>query len=194
LNGIVSGLVKMLRQVAGERIAVEFVPDPRIETACVDSAQMEQVLVNLTANARDAMPDGGRIVIETRSAHLDEELCKHNPWATQGHYVMLSFSDTGTGIPSELRERIFEPFFSTKEVGKGTGLGLSTVHGIVMQHEGLVHVESKPGHGTSFFIYLPAVPRETGLHAAPSTGARGSLPEKEEKRAGDVEALTISRV
>lgn len=172
LNRTLSSLMKMLHQVAGEGIAIELVPGLEIEASYADPGQMEQILINLVLNSREAMPGGGRIVIETKNVRIDADFCKQNPWAREGPYVLISFSDTGPGIAPEFRERIFEPFFSTKEKSKGAGLGLSTVYGIVKQHEGLIDFDGRPGLGASFFIYLPAALQEAGGNAH----ASGALP------------------
>jgi two-component system cell cycle sensor histidine kinase/response regulator CckA len=143
LNEAVASMEELLRRLIGEDVELETVLDPHLTAVRADPGQMEQVIVNLVVNARDAMPDGGRVTIETRS--LERSL---------GH-VVLSVSDTGVGITHEDREHIFEPFFTTKGAGKGTGLGLATVHGIVRQSGGRIEVASEPGHGATFSLYLP---------------------------------------
>jgi len=155
-NELISNLMKMLIRVIGEHISLEVKPGFGISPIFADPGQIEQILMNLCVNARDAMPDGGKIIIETENILIDAEYCRQHEWAKQGHYVVLIFSDTGCGIAHEIQERIFEPFFTTKEVGKGTGLGLATVYGIVRSHQGMIHLYSEPGHGAAFKIYLPA--------------------------------------
>ena len=123
---------------------------------------MEQILMNLATNARDAMPDGGTITISIEPVKLDDEFVQAHGYGNPGPYAMISFADTGMGIDEETRKRIFEPFFTTKEVGKGTGLGLSMVYGIIKQHEGFINVYSERGRGTIFKIYLPLIDPAAG--------------------------------
>ena len=155
LNAIVGRLHTMLKRLIGEE--VELVSVYGIDLGCVkaDPIQIEQVLLNLAINSRDAMPTGGRITITTANLESDDRYMRQNPSAKPGPCVMLSVADTGVGMDKETQARVFEPFFSTKEIGKGTGLGLSTVFGIVKQSAATIEVESEPGHGTTFKIYFP---------------------------------------
>lgn len=155
LNEVVADFEKMLSRLIGEGIAVSTDLDPGAGPVRADPSQVVQILMNLSVNARDAMRDGGTLVLATANADLVGESAKGFPEASPGQYVMLSVSDTGCGMDAETRERIFDPFFTTKETGKGTGLGLSTVYGIVRQHGGHITVESAPGKGSDFRIYLP---------------------------------------
>lgn len=157
LNEVVLSLSKMIHRVIGEHIEVEIISQPDLNTIRADKGQMEQILMNLCINARDAMPEGGKITIETVNKELDQEYCRANSWAKPGRYVVLVITDSGCGMDKETQNRVFEPFFTTKEEGKGTGLGLSTVYGIVYQHEGLINIYSKLGKGTVFKIYFPVV-------------------------------------
>ncbi|HLJ15288.1 MAG TPA: response regulator [Bryobacteraceae bacterium] len=146
----------LLRRVIGEHITITVETAKDLHVSLADPSQVDQILMNLCLNARDAMPDGGRLLLETRNVTITEEYCQTVTYALPGDYVMLSVSDTGVGMNAETIEQIFEPFFTTKEPGKGTGLGLATVYGIVKQHGGFLNVESEPGKGTTFQIYLPA--------------------------------------
>jgi len=155
LNDIVSNMMKMLQRIIGDHVSLEARYMPQKAMVRADAGMMEQVLMNLAVNSRDAMPKGGRLVIETTSADFDATTLPPCNLARPGHYIRLSVSDTGTGIAPENLPRIFEPFFTTKEIGKGTGLGLATVLGIVEQNSGWIDVQSQVGMGTTFHIYLP---------------------------------------
>jgi PAS domain S-box-containing protein len=155
LNGLVLNVDRMLRRLLGEDVELVTVQDPDLWLVRIDPGQFEQVLVNLAVNARDAMPDGGTLVIETRNVHLDEEFARTHATVHAGPHVLLAVSDTGSGMDGDVLTHIFEPFFTTKEVGKGTGLGLATCYGIVKQNRGSIWVDSEPRIGTTFRIYLP---------------------------------------
>ena len=155
LGSVVADTARMLQRTIGEDIRLELVRRGEVGTVRADRAQMEQVLVNLALNARDAMPTGGTLRIETHSVTLDEGRVAPHEGPSPGPYVMLSVADTGCGMDDQTLKRAFEPFFTTKQVGQGTGLGLSTVYGLVKQHGGLVEVDSRPGEGTTVRIYLP---------------------------------------
>jgi len=163
LNSIVSDMHGMLKRLVGEHIIIHTPTSPDLGAVKADPGQLQQVLLNLVVNARDAMPGGGTITIETSDALLEEEYTRLYPDVTPGRYVMLAVSDSGTGIPPEVVAQIFEPFFTTKEVGVGTGLGLSTCHGIIKQSGGHIAVYSEVGHGSTFKIYLPET-TESGTH------------------------------
>jgi PAS domain S-box-containing protein len=164
LNAIVTDMNKLLRRLIGENIKLEANLEPELGCVKADSGQIEQVIMNLVVNARDAMPQGGQLSIETANINLDIEYAKSYIGITPGSYVMLAVSDSGSGMDKQTQARVFEPFFTTKEQGKGTGLGLSTVYGIVKQSEGSIALYSEPGQGTTFKIYLPRV------DMAPGTG------------------------
>lgn len=155
LNELVHNVITMLQRMVGEDVAISFQPTMPIGSVHADPGQIEQVLMNLVVNARDAMPSGGKIVIETAHAEIDEHFVSQHPGSHTGEHVVLAVSDTGCGMDEVTKSQIFEPFFTTKEVGKGTGLGLSTVYGIVKQSGGYIFVESKPGDGSAFKIYFP---------------------------------------
>jgi two-component system, cell cycle sensor histidine kinase and response regulator CckA len=155
LNSITATTVSFLDRIIGKQIEFKFIAGV-LESVKADPTQIEQVLMNLCINARDSMPDGGRLVIETEMVDLDDSYCRFYPSVVPGRYAVISVSDTGVGMDSITRERIFEPFFTTKEPGKFTGMGLATVYGIVKQHGGFLHLYSEPQHGSLFRVYLPA--------------------------------------
>lgn len=150
----------MLKRTVPKMIDIELRLDRSLKTISADPAQLQQVVMNLAVNARDAMPHGGRLVIETENVRLDEQYVKSHSGTRSGEHVMLSVSDTGRGMKKETVERIFEPFFTTKEVGQGTGLGLAIVYGIVKNHGGGIDCYSEPGRGTTFKIFLPSIERK----------------------------------
>ena len=160
INETLFDLKKMLQRILVENIEFSIVQDSDTGKIKIDPGQIDQIIMNLTVNARDAMPNGGKFIIETKNTQLDDEYCKTHTEIKPGDYVLIAISDTGHGIPKEILDKIFEPFFTTKDKTKGTGLGLSTVYGIVKQNEGHISVYSEPDKGTTFKIYLPRVDDE----------------------------------
>jgi signal transduction histidine kinase/response regulator of citrate/malate metabolism len=167
LNDIVAHLARMLQRMVGEevRVRLECAPEPLLIHA--DAGMVDQILMNLAVNARDAMPQGGELNITIAARQFDDVTAAQTPLARPGSFACLSVSDTGCGIPPEVLPRIFEPFFTTKDAGKGTGLGLATVFGIVQQHQGWINVESQPGQGTTLHIFLPQLDQSPGLKRTP---------------------------
>jgi signal transduction histidine kinase/ActR/RegA family two-component response regulator len=174
LNVVVTGMLDMLRRLMGEDIEVAFKPALSLARIRADVGQLEQVIVNLAANARDAMPRGGRWTLETTSVDLDGEQAREHVGVRPGRYVLLSVTDTGMGMDEAVRRHLFEPFFTTKELGRGTGLGLATAYGIIKQSGGAILAESEVGHGTTFEVYLPHVDEEEpAAPAVPAAQPRG---------------------
>jgi two-component system cell cycle sensor histidine kinase/response regulator CckA len=175
INDLVNNLTKMLQRLLGEQMTLELKLQRQLPAILADVGMLEQILVNLTVNSRDAMPRGGKLIIETVLREIDPEYCRLHADARSGHFVCLTVTDSGTGMDPATLARVFEPFFTTKEVGKGTGLGLSTVYGIVAQHRGWVTVYSELNRGTSFKIFLPISPKaaQALTQGGPARSVRG---------------------
>ena len=176
LNERLKEVAKLIRPLMGDDVAISILPRSTNAIVEVDPAQLDQVVLNLAVNARDAMPRGGKLIIETSVVDFDESVAGQHRPMTAGRYVMLAVSDTGTGMDRETASRIFEPFFTTKELGKGTGLGLSTVYGIIKQAGGQIWVYSEPGRGTTFKVYLPCADNKVGV--APESQPEASAPSR----------------
>src|SRR3989441_3664997 len=164
INQTVGNIDKMLRRLIKEDIEFTVVLDRQLDRVKADPGQIEQIVLNLVVNARDAMPNGGKLRIQTRNVRLEKDSAQAGAGVPRGRFILLEVTDTGTGMDQETQARLFEPFFTTKAVGKGTGLGLATVYGIVKQSNGHIEVQSRLGHGSSFRIYLPAAEQAGAEH------------------------------
>ena len=182
LNNVISDLMKMVQRVIGENITLSIHPGHNPGIIRADIGQLEQILMNLCVNSRDAMPEGGKIILETGNIDIDEDYCSRHPWAEPGSYVYLNVTDTGCGISKEILSNIFEPFYTTKKAGQGTGLGLSMVYGLVKQHKGMIDVYSEIDKGTTFRIYLPTINDSTDY----------AKPEIEAQAVGGSEVILIA--
>lgn len=174
LNSLLDNLTKMLNRMIGDDVEMVMMLDPSIGNIMADPGQIEQILMNLAINARDAMPNGGTITIETQEVELDEQYCKDHAEVAPGNYIVLCVTDTGNGMTQEVMQKIFDPFFTTKKKGSGTGLGLSTVYGIVKQHKGHIYVYSEIGSGTVFKIYFREIKKDTETAASKQISAMAS--------------------
>jgi signal transduction histidine kinase/ActR/RegA family two-component response regulator/HAMP domain-containing protein len=173
INNLVLDTAQLLRPTLGEHVEIESMLDPDVEPALIDPSQLSTALLNLAVNARDAMPNGGKLTLETGNVVLDESYARGNVEVKPGNYVMVAVSDTGSGIPANLRDRVFEPFFTTKAVGRGTGLGLSMVYGFVKQSNGHVKIYSEEGYGTTIKLYLPRASAKADAPLATVTPMKG---------------------
>jgi nitrogen-specific signal transduction histidine kinase/CheY-like chemotaxis protein len=170
LNAVLGNMAKMLQRLLGEDIALASRYDPTIPSIEADTGMVEQIVMNLAVNSRDAMPKGGQLLVTTSTVEIDEAYVQQHPESRPGNFICLGVTDTGVGMSKETLARIFEPFFTTKEVGKGTGLGLATVYGIVKQHQGWIEVMSELGIGTTFKIYFPRTSKPVELAEKPGSG------------------------
>ena len=199
VDKLVMGMSDMLNRALGEIIKLEIVTSPGLWHVEADPNQLESAILNLAVNSRDAMPQGGELVIETTNARLDQEYCAAHAEVAPGQYVVIAVTDTGEGMPKHMQERVFEPFYTTKEPGKGTGLGLSMVYGFVKQSGGHIKIYSEDGQGTTIKIYLPRLLGElgseeessvaTGLEASPSSEIILIVEDDDDVRAYTVECL-----
>jgi CheY-like chemotaxis protein/two-component sensor histidine kinase len=184
MNEQITSRLDLLRTLLGTSIQLDFEADPSVRAIYADATQLEQVVVNLCLNARDAMPMGGNLKLVTRQVEIAQGAQRTQPHLLAGSYVLLQVKDTGIGMDEQVQARLFEPFFTTKEVGQGTGLGLAVVYGIVKQHHGVIRVQSQPGQGATFSLYLPAVEHWPG-------SVEEQASREEEARTGDGETILL---
>lgn len=184
VNELLTSRLELLRTLLGTSIQLDFEADPHVRAVYADATQLEQVVVNLCLNARDAMPMGGTLKLVTRQVEIAQGAQRTQPYLLPGSYVLLQVTDTGIGMDEQVQARLFEPFFTTKEVGQGTGLGLAVVYGIVKQHHGVIRVQSQPGQGATFSLYLPAVEHRSG-------SVEEQAPREGETRTGDGETILL---
>ena len=176
INGQLTDVIALLRRTLGESISIELVQGKDLWRALIDPVELEHSILNLAINARDAMPNGGRLVIESSNAHLDEVYAAQNAEVAPGDYVMIAITDNGVGMSPAVAERAFEPFFTTKEIGQGTGLGLSMVYGFIRQSRGHIKIYSEPGHGTTVRLYVPRLEAPSAVEAKPKVAASAQHP------------------
>ncbi|OPL19072.1 MAG: hypothetical protein AVO35_12400 [Candidatus Aegiribacteria sp. MLS_C] len=198
-NTLVSRTLNMLRRLIGEDIRLEWLPGNNVGSIRADSGMIEQVLMNLCVNARDAMPKGGLLTIETMNVVIDSEYCASHAWARPGRFVLLTVTDTGQGIEKDIMEHIFEPFFTTKPEGEGTGIGLATVYGIVRQHDGMITAYSEPGKGSMFKLYFPlseqkAVAVGARIEGRPEGGSETVLLAEDDEMVRQLAVMMLERV
>jgi len=198
LNRRINEMLKMIERTIPKMIDIQLFLAQDLATINADPTQLDQVLMNLAVNARDAMPDGGKLIVETANIVLEEEYARTHLDVKSGNHVLLTFTDTGSGMDKETLEHIFEPFFTTKEGGQGTGLGLATVLGIVQQHEGFIRCYSEPGHGTTFKIYFPALVseeelKETVVRTIPKGGSGTILLVDDEEHIAELGKRILSK-
>ena len=163
MNELIGSLLNLLHTLMGTSVHIDFKADPNLRYVYVDMSQLEQVLINLCLNARDAMPMGGNLELMTEQIEIAQSEAHSHPYLQPGSYVLVRVKDSGVGMDEQIQARLFEPFFTTKEVDKGTGLGLAVVYGIVKQHQGVIQVQSQPGQGSTFSLYFPAVEPRTEM-------------------------------
>ncbi|MFO7859716.1 MAG: response regulator [Desulfosalsimonas sp.] len=198
INGLIEKTLSMLRSLIGEKIEIDYIPGRHVGRVRVDAAHIQQVLLNLCLNAKDAMPEGGTVTIETENVLINGQYCRTHDWAEPGRFALISVTDAGCGIDAQTTARIFEPFFTTKPREKNNGLGLSTAYGIICQHQGMINVYSEPGRGTMFKIYLPVTERratevEVNLQGRVKGGTETILVAEDDEMVCDLMQTVLSR-